>query len=71
MFGRKKTVRRLEYDPLVKEPAIRCSICTGEQVAGFRNRHTGVFEEILALRSEEDLEEFRKMTGVKDIPRFY
>ena len=40
LFGKKKAA------PEAREaargiPAIRCSICTGEQVAGFRNRETG------------------------------
>ena len=27
------------YDPAAQRPALRCSICTGEQVAGFRRRY--------------------------------
>ena len=45
-------------------PAIRCSICTGEQVAGFRNAETGRFEEVMLLRTQEDLEWFRKRYGI-------
>ncbi len=32
-FSRKKPAR--SYDPATQQPALRCSICTGEQVAGF------------------------------------
>ena len=46
------------------KPAIRCSICTGEQVAGFRNPETGRFEEVMLLRSPEDLEVFRQQYGI-------
>ncbi|MBM6668146.1 MAG: aspartate dehydrogenase [Lachnospiraceae bacterium] len=42
------------------EPAIRCSICTGEQVAGFVDRKTGKFQEVAMIASEEDLEQFLK-----------
>ena len=31
-FSRKKPAR--SYDPATQQPALRCSICTGEQVAG-------------------------------------
>ena len=32
-FSRKKPAR--SYDPATQQPALRCSICTGEQVPGF------------------------------------
>ena len=35
MFGR-KTVEKKEYDRENLHPVLRCSICTGEQVAGFK-----------------------------------
>jgi len=71
LFGRKKTA------PETREaargiPAIRCSICTGEQVAGFRVPETGRFEEVLLLRSPEDLDRFRKKYGIEgEIEKFY
>ena len=70
LFGRKHTKPALQgYDG---EPAIRCSICTGEQVAGFRNRETGHFEEVMLLRSPEDLDRFRKKYGIEgEIAKFY
>jgi len=40
------------------EPVIRCSICTGEQVACMRNRATGQLREVMLLCSPADLEEF-------------
>ena len=36
MFGR-KTIEKKEYDRENLRPLLRCSICTGEQVAGFKN----------------------------------
>ncbi|MBR2528360.1 MAG: aspartate dehydrogenase [Blautia sp.] len=71
MLGRKKKNRKLDYDPEKKEPAIRCSICTGEQVAGLVDLKTGVFEEIMVLRNEEDQMIFRQMAGKDSIRRFY
>ena len=37
---------------------IRSSICTGEQVAGFKNIRTGKFSEVLLIRNSADLKEF-------------
>ena len=61
----------LAYDPQVKTPAIRCSICTGEQVGGLRDLKTGAFEEIMMIRGSEDLLRFQQMVGQEDIPKFY
>ena len=53
-------------------PAIRCSICTGEQVAGFRDQETGRFEEVMLLRTPQDLEAFRKQYGITgEIEKIY
>ena len=53
-------------------PAIRCSICTGEQVAGFRDPETGRFEEVMLLRTPEDLDWFRKRYGIEgEIEKIY
>ena len=50
MFGKKKMSP--SYDPAAQKPVLRCSICTGEQVAGFQDLHTGHFtEELQAFRS--------------------
>lgn len=73
MFGRKKqkNPERIIYDREVKTPVIRCSICNGEQVGGLKDRLTGVFEEIMVIRSEADLAAFREMVGKTDIPKEY
>ena len=63
MFRREKEPVR-GYDPLQCTPVIRCSICSGEQVAGFQDKRTGKIEEIMLLRGPEDLETFRKAYGI-------
>ena len=35
------------YDKENKKPVIKASICNGEQVAGFKNIHTGKIEEVM------------------------
>ena len=63
---------RKHYDPETQKPAIRCSICTGEQVAGFQDLKTGKFLEIQLLRRPEDLEQFKKEYGITEEPKkFY
>ena len=37
MFGRRKRLTEIPYDNGGKIPTIRSSICTGEQVAGFKD----------------------------------
>ena len=59
------------FDPDTEEPAIRCSICTGEQVAGFRNKSTGHFREVALLKTPKDLEDFKKDFGVSDCKKIF
>ena len=54
MFRRK--VKKCSYDRENLKPVIRASICTGEQVAGFRNIHK--FSAVLLIRNSSDLKEF-------------
>ncbi|HIT79326.1 MAG TPA: aspartate dehydrogenase [Candidatus Faecivivens stercorigallinarum] len=48
-------------------PAIRASICTGEQTAGFISRETGAFTGVMLINSPEDRKRFCKEFGIKDI----
>lgn len=72
MWFRKKR-ETSSYDPQTQQPIIRTSICTGEQVAGFRNKQTGKFSEVMLLRDNRDLESFCKTYGVsqEEISREY
>ena len=58
LFGRNKQANTKSYDPEVMIPAIRCSICTGEQVAGFRDRVPGEFHELYVIRNEADIDAY-------------
>lgn len=64
-FFRKKVIKET-YDTERQKPVLKCSICTGEQVAGFLDIHTGVFEDVMLVRSAEDLQEFRDLYGIKE-----
>ena len=65
MFGRKKKRPAAAYDRTGKVPVVRSSICTGEQVAGFRDEKTGRFEELMLIRDEADLREFLETYGAE------
>ena len=56
LFGRKR--KKCSYDRENLKPVIRSSICTGEQVAGFKNIQTGKFSAVLLIRNGSDLREF-------------
>ena len=62
---RKKTVTKT-YDKENKKPVIKASICSGEQVAGFKDIHTGKIEEEMLIKSLADLEHFKAMYGIDE-----
>lgn len=70
MFGKKKIIKK-EYDRENQRPVLKCSICNGEQVAGFKNIHTGKFEEITLIRSRKDLDVFMEMYGIDSMEKEY
>ncbi len=53
------------FPPEDYEPVIRCSICTGEQVACMRDRRSGHLQEVMLLRSPDDLVVFCRQYGVE------
>lgn len=59
----------VEYDRENERPVLHCSICTGEQVAGFKHIHTGKFRDVMLIRNEKDLRWFQDACGVSDLPR--
>ena len=54
LFKKKKAQQ--SYDKENKKPVIKASICNGEQVAGFKDIHTGKIEEVMLIKSPADLE---------------
>lgn len=64
MFGKKKVTG--SYDKESQRPVIRSSICTGEQIAGFKDIHTGRFTEVMVIRKEKDMEAFLNEYGVSE-----
>lgn len=69
MFGKKTVIR--QYDKENTRPVLKCSICTGEQVAGFKDIHSGKFEEVMLIKNSRDLEVFKQLYQVEDISKEY
>lgn len=76
MFGIKRAGKHNEassvvYDPTRQKAVLRCSICTGEQVAGFQDIHSGKFEEVMLIRDQADLLQFKRQYGIEEIAKIY
>ena len=70
MFKKKKKTKEFDKENLT--PMIRTSICTGEQVAGFKDKRSGKFEEIALIKNDADLSAFKAQYGIEgEIPKFY
>ena len=64
LFKKKKVQQ--SYDKENKKPVIKASICNGEQVAGFKDIHTGKIEEVMLIKNQADLDAFKKMYGIDE-----
>lgn len=62
---KKKFVAK-SYDNENMKPVIKASICNGEQVAGFKDMNTGKIEEVMLIKTHEDLESFKNMYGINE-----
>ena len=60
----RKKVKKQSYDRDTMKPVIKASICTGEQVAGFKDLHTGKFTEVMLIKSNSDIDEFMEMYDI-------
>ena len=68
----KKKTEKKSYDPDKQKPVIHCSICNGEEVAGFKDLGTGHFDDVMLIRSDSDLQKFRDEYGISgDIEKEY
>ena len=67
LFGnRKKQEPAVHFDPETQYAVIRSSICTGEKVAGFQHLNSNDFQEVMLIRNDRDLQDFRKQYGIEE-----
>ena len=73
MFFKKKVKEiKPQYDAEKKEPVIKASICNCEKVAGFKDKETGDFHEVMFIRSDNDLIRFKSRYGIQgEIKKVY
>lgn len=72
LFKKKKVERPIvEYNPEKQKAVLRCSICNGEQIAGFKDKQTGHFTEVMLIKNEQDLDTFKKMYDLSAITKEY
>ena len=61
----------IPFDPDKQIAVIKCSICTGEQVAGFKSKEDGHFTEVMLIREARDLEKFKEIYKIEEIKKEY
>lgn len=61
----------IRYNPETQYPVIRASICTGEKVAGFKEKNGSHFTEVMVIRTPDDLEKFKTAYGVEQVKTEY
>ena len=66
LFHKKKNA--ISFDRSTQEPAVRKSICTGEMTAGFIDKETGKFQDLMKI---ESLEEFKEQVGADEVKVIY
>ena len=72
LFGKKKeSIPVIEYDPEKQRPVLKCSICNGEQVVGFKDKQTGHFTEVMLIRNGQDLDAFMEMYDLSAVSKEY
>ena len=67
----KRLADTVPYDPKTQYPVVRASICTGERVAGFKNKADGHFTEVMLLTSDEDERLFMETYQIETIKTEY
>ena len=61
----------IPFDPEKQTAVIKCSICTGEQIAGFKNKEDGHFTEVMLIRDADDLAKFKEIYKIEEIKKVY
>ena len=70
-YYEKNLHEKIPYDPETQYAVIRSSICTGEKVAGFKNKKNGQFTEVMVIRTPEDEARFRKIFELDTVKTEY
>ena len=70
LFGKKRGSVDFDvtpFDPETQYAVVRSSICTGEKVAGFKDKRDGRFTEVMLIRSPDDIRDFKDRYNLDDV----
>lgn len=70
-YYEKDLKNEIKFDPETQYAVIRSSICTGEKVAGFKNKKDGHFTEVMVIRTSEDEKRFKAIYGLETVRTEY
>lgn len=72
MFRKKKAkISPIEFNKETQKAVLKCSICTGEQIACFKDIKTGHLTEVMLIKTAADLDEFCRMYDLENVPKEY
>ena len=61
----------IPFDPEKQIAVIKSSICTGEQVVGFKSKEDGHFTEVMLISDDMDLIKFKEIYKIEEIKKEY
>ena len=61
----------IPFDSDKQTAVIKCSICTGEQIAGFKSKEDGHFTEVMLIKDTYDLEKFKRIYKITEVKKEY
>ena len=61
----------IRVDPELQYAVIRSSICTGEKTAGFKNKKSGHFTEVMVIRTPDDERRFKEIYNLDTVRTEY
>ena len=70
-YNEQYLIKDIPFDSDKQIAVIRCSICTGEQVAGFKSKEDGHFTEVMLIKDAKDLVEFKEKYKINEIKKEY
>lgn len=70
-YYQKRLAEKMPFDRDRQYAVLKCSICTGEQIAGFKDKTNGHFTEVMVIQSAKDLEYFKKLYQIAELPKEY
>lgn len=72
LFSKKKESEpAIQYDPERHVAVLKCSICNGEQVAGFKDKKTGRFIDVMLIEDKRDLDRFMELYNLSSVTKEY